>query len=221
MRKEVWRPGLNVRCETRILVGLVPPDYIIQSLYARSPLEFASASRAYLLLPPGLAAASRPCCCLQTSLPPPESSISTEPAAASRPCSASRACCRRYSTCSEPDLTTASYYHPTDLPARHRAKPRRGLRAGHRVNPDRTRFDGKNPEPSLTAPALTARNTSSTSDKLTFPTSLPSDEPTFWQAYLLTSLPPPHTPPPQAQSSGKKGEAQAERWWAGAGWRAA
>src|SRR6266480_5331709 len=43
----------------------------------------------------------------------------------------------------------------------------------------RTRLDGKNPDPSLTAPTSAARSTSSTfSDKLAFPDEPTSDEPT-------------------------------------------
>ena len=63
-----------------------------------------------------------------------------------------------------------------------------------RTRLDGTHLDGKNPEPPLTAPALTARSTATTFlDKLTF-----LDEP-------------PRAPPPQAQSSGKRREAQAQR----------
>src|SRR5215469_6038500 len=43
----------------------------------------------------------------------------------------------------------------------------------------RTRLDGRNPEPSLTAPALIARSTSTTfSNRLAFPHDPTSDEPT-------------------------------------------
>ena len=53
---------------------------------------------------------------------------------------ASRACCRRYSTCSKPDPTLASCYHPTDQAhPQGTNEPRPSLLAEHGANLDWTR----------------------------------------------------------------------------------